>query len=177
VKYAGINIAGFDFGCGTDGTCQLGKNGAYPPGTLGNQQMAHFVKDDGLNGFRLPVGWQYLVNGNLGGTLDSNNFATYDQLVQGCLASGAALCEIDVHNYARYNGQIIGQGGPTNAQFASLWSQIAAKYANNPKIAFGVMNEPVSRFPAMVKGVYYADGSLLSTILTLIPGRHRCKLQ
>jgi endoglucanase len=100
------------------------------------------VNDDKLNAFRLPVGWQYLVNGNLGGTLDSNNFATYDKEVQACLSSGAALCEIDVHNYARWNGGIIGQGGPTNAQFASLWSQIAAKYANNPKIAFGVMNEP-----------------------------------
>ncbi|KAK3670877.1 Endoglucanase EG-II [Recurvomyces mirabilis] len=142
VKYAGINIAGFDFGCDTTGTCQLGTNGAYPPGAKGQAQMNHFVKDDGLNVFRLPVGWQYLVNGVLGGTLNAANFATYDTLVQNCLSSGAALCEIDVHNYARWNGGIIGQGGPTNAQFASLWSQIAAKYANNPKIAFGVMNEP-----------------------------------
>lgn len=31
------------------------------------------------------------------------------------------------HNYARWNGAIIGQGGPTNAQFATLWSQVAAK--------------------------------------------------
>lgn len=144
MKYAGVNIAGDDFGCSTDGTCLLGSSGAYPPGAKGNAQMLHFVRDDGLNAFRLPVGWQFLVNGNLGGSLDSTNFATYDQLVQGCLASGASLCEIDVHNYARWDGGIIGQGGPTNAQFASLWSQIAAKYANNAKIAFGVMNEPVS---------------------------------
>jgi endoglucanase len=45
-------------------------------------------------------------------------------------------------DYARWNGGIIGQGGPTNAQYASIWSQLAKHYASNPKIIFGVMNEP-----------------------------------
>jgi len=103
--------------------------------------MEHFVKDDGLNIFRLPVGWQFLVNNNLGGTLDSHNFGEYDELVQACLATGA-YCIIDIHNYARWNGGIIGQGGPTNAQFASLWSQLAAKYASQSRVIFGIMNEP-----------------------------------
>jgi hypothetical protein len=106
--------------------------------------MQHFVKDDGLNTFRIPVGWQFLLNNNLGGTLDSNAWATYDKQIQGCLNAGAALCIVDIHNYARWNGAIVGQGGPTNAQFTSLWSQIAAKYKGNSKIAFGLMNEPVS---------------------------------
>jgi endoglucanase len=105
--------------------------------------MKHFVSDDGLNTFRLPVGWQYLLNNQLGGNLDSTNFATYNGLVQGCLDAGAEMCIIDIHNYARWNGQIIGQGGPTNAQFANTWSQLASKYKSNSKIAFGVMNEPV----------------------------------
>ncbi|TKA61996.1 hypothetical protein B0A55_10246 [Friedmanniomyces simplex] len=140
VAYAGVNIAGFDFGCGTDGTCTV--SGITNPGANGIAQIDHFVKDDGLNAFRLPVGWQYLVNNNLGGTLDATNFANYNTLVQGCLSSGAAMCIVDIHNYARWNGAIIGQGGPTNAQFASLWSQLATKYKNNPKVTFGIMNEP-----------------------------------
>ncbi|KAK4575074.1 Endoglucanase EG-II [Recurvomyces mirabilis] len=140
VAYAGVNIAGFDFGCGTDGTCTT--SGVDPPGTAGINQIKHFVTDDGLNAFRLPVGWQYLVNNQLGGTLNSANLANYDSLMQGCLNSGAAMCILDVHNYARWNGQVIGQGGPTNAQFASLWSQLATKYKSNSKVAFGVMNEP-----------------------------------
>lgn len=147
VKFAGVNIAGFDFGCGTDGTCVItGTNGPYPPlASLGNPdgigQMQHFVNDDKFNLFRLPVGWQYLVNGVLGGTLYAPNLATYDQLVQGCLATGAH-CIIDIHNYARWDGGIIGQGGPTNAQFVSLWTQLATKYASQSNIIFGVMNEP-----------------------------------
>ena len=104
-------------------------------------QMLHLVKDDHLNMFRLPVGWQYLTNNGLGGTLNAANFAKYDQLVQACLGTGAT-CIIDIHNYARWNGGIIGQGGPTNAQFASLWSQIATKYASTANVAYGIMNEP-----------------------------------
>lgn len=148
VQYAGVNIAGFDFGCGTDGNCNTAK--IYPPilnfdgkggGTDGAGQMQHFYRDDNLNIFRLPVGWQYLVNNNLGGTLDGNNLAKYDQLVQGCLNTGAQ-CIIDIHNYARWNGGIIGQGGPSNDQFVSLWRQLASKYASQSRIWFGVMNEP-----------------------------------
>ncbi|KAI1332561.1 glycoside hydrolase family 5 protein [Xylariaceae sp. FL0255] len=144
VQYFGVNIAGFDFGCGTDGTCVTSQ--VDPPlqslgGADGAGQMSHFTKDLGMNIFRLPVGWQYLVDNQLGGTLNSGNAANYDQLVQACLSTGAS-CIIDIHNYARWNGAIIGQGGPTNAQFTSLWTQIATKYASTKNVIFGIMNEP-----------------------------------
>ncbi|KAI0189218.1 glycoside hydrolase family 5 protein [Xylaria flabelliformis] len=144
VQYFGVNIAGFDFGCGTDGTCVTTK--VVPPlSTLGGPdgagQMSHFAQDLSMNIFRLPVGWQFLVNNQLGGTLDSNNIGQYDQLVKACLATGAT-CIIDIHNYARWNGQIIGQGGPTDDQFANVWSQLATKYASEEKVIFGLMNEP-----------------------------------
>ena len=99
--------------------------------------MQHFVNDDKYNVFRLPVGWQFLTNDVLGGAINEDNFVKYDALVQACLATGAS-CIIDVHNYARWDSGIIGQGGPTNDQFAALWSGIAAKYATNSKIIFGV---------------------------------------
>ncbi|KAE9393635.1 endoglucanase [Gymnopus androsaceus JB14] len=144
LQFAGVNIAGFDFGCNTDGNCNV--SGAWPPltqyyGMDGAGQMTHFVEDDGYNVFRLPVGWQFLLNGVLGADLYAPNVAEYDMLVQACLATGAS-CIIDIHNYARWNGEIIGQGGPTNEQFALTWSQLATMYADEPKIIFGVMNEP-----------------------------------
>jgi endoglucanase len=145
VQYVGVNIAGFDFGCTIDGKCALtGTNKPYNivSGGTALAQMNHFVKDDTLNAFRLPVGWQFLLNNQLGGTLDGNNFAQYDSLVQGCLNSGASLCILDIHNYARWNGAIVGQGGPTNAQLADVWRQLAQKYGSQSKIVFGVMNEP-----------------------------------
>jgi endoglucanase len=57
---------------------------------------------------------------------------------------------------ARWNGQIIGQGGPTDDQFVSVWEQLAKKYASQAKIAFGVMNEP-------------HDGKIQSQFLALHP--------
>lgn len=92
VKYAGVNMAGFDFGCAMDGSCALtGSNKPYDFVSQGNgiAQMQHFVRDDTLNAFRLPVGWQFLLNNRLGAELDSGNAARYDGLVQGCLDSGA----------------------------------------------------------------------------------------
>lgn len=126
VKFAGVNIGGFDFGCKTDvslciclaqgnadhqrqGSCDMAKTlgpvmkaSADNPTTSGDgaMQMEHFVKEDKMNMFRLPVAWQYLVNSKLGGDLDANNFGSYDGLMQSCLATGA-YCIIDIHNYAR----------------------------------------------------------------------------
>ncbi|KAL5341351.1 glycoside hydrolase superfamily [Aspergillus crustosus] len=147
VWLAGINIAGFDFGCGnTQGIYTA--SGVTPPlltqgGVDGVGQMNHFVSSSGLNVFRLPVCWQYLVNNNLGGTLDATNFGIYDQLVQACLNTGS-YCVVDIHNYARWNNQVIGQssGAVTNDQFASVWYQVAAKYAGSSRVIFGLMNEP-----------------------------------
>lgn len=142
VQYMGMNIAGFEFGCEIDGTCPIGKSQS-PMGSDAIGQMQHFVNDDGMNIFRLPVSWQFLVNNKLGGTLDSNNFGKYDQLMQTCLGLGT-FCAIDLHNFARFNNQIIGQssGAVTDAQFADVWSQLATKYKSNDKVIFGLMNEP-----------------------------------
>ena len=137
--------------------------------------MSHFANDDHLNIFRLPVGWQYLVNNQLGATLNANNLANYDKEVQSCLATGA-YCIIDIHNYARWNGQIIGQGGPTNAQFASLWSQLAKKYASQSKVVFGIMNEPhdvpnITAWAASVQAAVTAIRQAGATSqLILLPG-------
>jgi endoglucanase len=103
-------------------------------------QMVHFTNSHGFNMFRLPVAWQFLVN-TCGGTLNTTNFAEYNLLVQGCLATGS-YCIIDIHNFARWDGAIIGQGGPSNEEFASLWSQLATQYASESKMVFGIMNEP-----------------------------------
>lgn len=121
-------------------------------------QMQHFTTVDQLNIYRLPVAWQFLVNWKLGGPLDPNAIGLYNDLVQGCLATGS-YCIIDIHNYARWLGNestqgvkivggaggyhnIVGQGGPTNEQFGNLWGQLADKYRNQERVIFGLANEP-----------------------------------
>ena len=87
-------------------------------------QMKHFTTDDGLNVYRLPVCWQYLVS-NLGGNLNQGNLAVYDQLVQGCLSTGS-YCIIDIHNYARWSDAVVGQsnGYVTSDHLSSVWWQM-----------------------------------------------------
>ncbi|EPE07999.1 endoglucanase ii [Ophiostoma piceae UAMH 11346] len=146
VQFLGIAIAGGDIGCIIDGSCNLGQV-EMPLSTLGGAdglgQMKHFVNDDGLNLFRLPTSWQYLINSeeSASSVLDEGNAANYDQLVQACLSTGA-YCMIDVHNFARFNGAVIGQGGPSDELFAGLWAALATKYAKEEKIIFEVTNEP-----------------------------------
>ncbi|CAN8104723.1 unnamed protein product [Discula destructiva] len=172
--YAGVSIAGLDFGCSTDGTCTAG--GALFPST-GAAQMQHFSSKNSLNIFRLPVGWQFLTNHVLGGDLDATNFGQYHTLMQSCLAIEGAKCLIDIHNYARWNGDIIGQSGasgPTNAQFAALWTSLATEYANNTNVFFGLMNEPhdltISTWADTVQAVVTAIRTVAPDNTILMPG-------
>ncbi|KAF8999145.1 endoglucanase [Cyathus striatus] len=173
LKFTGINISGFDFGCNSDGSCTA--SAAWPPltkyyGADGAGQMQHFVGDDGFNIFRLPVGWQFLTNDVLGGPLDEDNWTEYNDLIQACLDTGAS-CIVDIHNYARWNGEIIGQGGPTNEQFASTWSAIAAKLKDQPRILFGVMNEP-HEFQTSTAAVTAIRNAGATSQLILLPGNN-----
>lgn len=113
--------------------------------------MEHFSKADGMNIYRLPVSWQFLTNYTLGGELEYNHFGIYNELVQGCLKTGS-YCIIDIHNYARWEGSanIIGQGGPTNEHFASVWRKLAQVYKKEKKIVFGLMNEPHNRMKSIL---------------------------
>ncbi|POR34316.1 Endoglucanase EG-II [Tolypocladium paradoxum] len=144
VKYLGVATAGIDFGCAINGSCPR-STASFPLTSLGGGdgagQMEHFVKDDNLNMFRLPTSWQFILNGQLGGKLSAANFANYNRLMQACLDTGA-YCMIDLHNFARWDGGIVGQGGPKDDELADVWQQLALKYANNDKVVFGLMNEP-----------------------------------
>jgi hypothetical protein len=131
----GVNLAGFDFSAYTDGSWN--GTGVDPP----ISQIDHFAKQ-GVNIFRVPFGWQ-LATPQLGGQIDSNFLSRYDKVVNAALAASTQpYVIIDLHNYARWNGGIIGQGGPSNDQFANIWSQFASHYKSQSRIIFGIMNEP-----------------------------------
>lgn len=49
---------------------------------------------------------------------------------------------LDVHNYFRYRGQLIGSANVSYTAFTKFWSKLASLYVDNPKIIFGTMNEP-----------------------------------
>ncbi|KIO31992.1 glycoside hydrolase family 5 protein, partial [Tulasnella calospora MUT 4182] len=91
-----------------------------------------------------------------------------------------AYCIIDIHNYARWNGNIINQSGGavTNAHFVSVWTQIATKYASQSRVVFGVMNEPhdvpdINIWAATVQAVVTAIRNAGATSqMILLPGNN-----
>ncbi|KZP02120.1 glycoside hydrolase family 5 protein [Athelia psychrophila] len=124
----------------------------------------------------LTFSWN-LMTPTLGGSIDGTWFSTFDKTVQAALSSSTSPYVIlDLHNYARWNGGIIGQGGPTNAQFANVWSQIAKKYASQSKIIFGIMNEPhdIPSIPDWAASVQAAINAIraagATTQYMLLPG-------
>ena len=78
---------------------------------------------------------------SVNGPLDPDFFGQYDKFVQEVLKNGGKPI-IDVHNYARYHGKVVGQSEVTDDNFVDLWSKIATKYANSPEVIFGIVNEP-----------------------------------
>ncbi|EPT01469.1 hypothetical protein FOMPIDRAFT_100175 [Fomitopsis schrenkii] len=166
-RLGGVNTAGFDFSVDTSG--DYSGTPAPPPTT----QYTHFT-GEGANLYRIPFAWQ-LMTPTLGGTINSTFFSEYDTVVQAALSSGSGVYVIvDLHNYARWNGDIIGQGGPTNAQFASIWTQLAAEYGSNDRIIFGLMNEPhdltVSEWATSLQYVVTELRSAGSENYLLLPG-------
>lgn len=144
MRYLGVAIPGIDFGCDIDGSCPTDTSSvpllSYKGGD-GAGQMKHFAEDDGLNVFRISATWQFVTNNTVDGKLDELNWGSYNKVIDACLVTGA-YCMIDMHNFARYNGGIIGQGGVDDDVFVNLWVQIAKYYEKNDKIIFGLMNEP-----------------------------------
>lgn len=161
----GVNLAGAEFG-GLRGV--YGKAYIYPNAN----EMAAFAKL-GANVFRLPVRWERLQP-VAGGALDPAEMRRLDTAIG--LAGGVGVnVVIDIHNYARFAGKTIGKpGGPPSAAFADLWSRLAARYRHNPKVVFGLMNEPVKigalEWAAIAAEAVSAIRRTGATNLVLVPG-------
>ncbi|KAJ3144544.1 hypothetical protein HK101_002652 [Irineochytrium annulatum] len=140
VQFAGLNEAGLEFGLGINGP-----DGGAIPGSQGvnffapNPAAMKHAMDSFANIFRIPFAWERIQPSANGG-LNAAYLALVDGAVQTANAQGAVAL-LDVHNYARYNSQVLGSQIP-GSYLNSLWSQLATKYASNPNVWFGLMNEP-----------------------------------
>jgi hypothetical protein len=61
-------------------------------------------------------------------------------------------CVIDIHNYHRYRGQLLGSAAVPYNTFTNLWYRLAGLFKTNPRVIFGTMNQPY--------GVSYLDALL-----------------
>jgi endoglucanase len=129
----GVSLAGAEFGDGAlPGT--YGTNYTYPR----SYEVDHFMAL-GMNVFRLPFRWERLQRQQFA-AFDSAELGRIDTFVNYATGRGAYVL-LDPHNYARYYGAVIGAGVPTSA-FADFWGKLAGRYKTNPRVIFGLMNEP-----------------------------------
>ena len=132
-KMIGVSQAGAEFGKGRGA---FNKAYTYP----GAKQLDYCQKKE-LRVIRLPFKWERMQH-QLMAPLDPAEVARMDGVVK--LARDRDLKLIlDMHNYARYDGKLIGTTEVPNAAYADVWQKLASHYRDEEAIfAYGIMNEP-----------------------------------
>ena len=132
--FGGVNLAGAEFGetelPGTYGTDYI-----YPTPA----EIDYYV-DEGMNAIRIPFRWERLQPA-LGGPLDGSDLGGLRAIVGYATRRGLHVI-LDPHNYARYFGELVGSSAVPDAAFADFWARLAAEFADEPAVIFGLMNEP-----------------------------------
>jgi len=133
LAFKGVSLAGAEFGQNNiPGIYE--KDYIYP-----DQTETDYFKGKGMNTLRVPFLWERLQR-TLNADFDATELSRLDAFVTATTAKGVNVV-LDPHNYARYNGQVIGSG-VSNAAFADFWSRLATRYKSNSKVIFAIMNEP-----------------------------------
>ncbi|POW22232.1 hypothetical protein PSHT_01486 [Puccinia striiformis] len=167
--FSKINLAGFDFGAQTNGQYTSNTNPAMPPP---DSQIPHFLAQN-VNFFRVPVAWEFLQP-EMNGKLNDANLKTYQTFIEK-ITTGGAYVAIDLHSFARYKGQIVGESSSTPASaLVSLWSQLGAVFKDNPLVMFGLSNEPhdldITKWATTVQAVVTKLRTDKIENILLIPG-------
>src|SRR5688500_11083086 len=120
---------------------------------------------------RLPFRWERLQPTRRA-ALDAAELGRLTTTVSHMTDKGASVI-LDPHNYARYQGQVIGAGIP-NADFADFWARLSAVFRGNSKVIFGLMNEPHSmpteQWLSAANAAIGAIRNAGATNLILVPG-------
>ena len=132
----GVNISGGEFN-GTTVPGVYDTNYIYP-----SQFEISYFASKGMTVIRVPFSWERMQP-TANGPLDPTELGRFDTVVNMATTAGLSVVA-DPHNYGAYYGTTIGvPGGQPNSMFANFWSQMATHYKSNPKVIFGLMNEPV----------------------------------
>ncbi len=137
IKLVGVNLSGAGFGPsvvpGVHGT-----NYIYPA-----ESYYKKYADNGMNLVRLPFLWER-IQPRLNTELNSAELARLIQSLDYAQKHGVKVI-LDLHNYYRYFGKLIGSAEVPISSFANVWQRLAQKVLNHPAVyGYGLMNEPYS---------------------------------
>ncbi|MBN2718886.1 MAG: glycoside hydrolase family 5 protein [Deltaproteobacteria bacterium] len=108
--------------------------------TKGYASYLKWFREWGMTTVRLPFKWEYLEP-ELGGEFDASELEEL-KITVFSLRTYRAKIIIDLHNYARYDGDLIGSSDVPVAAFADTWRRLAEIFKPYPEVMFGIMNEP-----------------------------------
>ncbi|KAJ8092753.1 hypothetical protein PM082_007082 [Marasmius tenuissimus] len=115
-----------------------------------------FVDQENINLFRVTFLMERMcpLATGLGSTFNETYFDEYADAINYITVEKGVYALLDPHNYMRYNdpssqpfsGSVIGNtSDPTAAtteQFGEFWTELAGRFVDNPKVIFGINNEP-----------------------------------
>jgi endoglucanase len=134
LRWRGVNLSGAEY------------NTTAVPGRYGYQYVypsvssVDYFQSKGMNLIRLPFLWERLQP-TLNAPLDATELQRLTSFVDTTTAKGITVL-IDPHNYGRYRQQVLGSTGVPHTAFGDFWSRVAVQFRSNPRVIFGLMNEP-----------------------------------
>lgn len=128
----GINLSGAEFGSQN----RYGKDYIYP--SLSDLQ---FYVDRGVELVRLPIKWERMQT-SLGGGLDPAELARLQKFLADANSLGVKVI-VDLHNYGRYGGKVVGSQELPSTVLADFWQKMAVAIGDSPALlGYDLMNEP-----------------------------------
>jgi len=123
----GVNLPGGSF-----------SSGSFYPTTSAEWAYYH---GKALNLVRMGFLWER-VQPTLNGTLSTTELSKMDSAIALAAAQGMSVI-LDMHNYDRYNSNVIGSASVSYANYQNAWQQLAAHYQNMAGVyGYDIMNEP-----------------------------------
>jgi len=133
----GVNLSGAGFGPSVV-PGKHGTNYTYPA-----ESYYKKYSDLGMPLVRLPFLWER-IQPKLNSPLNAEEFARLKQSLDFAQKHNVKVI-LDLHNYYRYYGKLIGSKEVPISSFAAVWKQIVQQVVNHPAVeGYGLMNEPHS---------------------------------
>jgi len=166
LTYVGVN-EGMGPNAAQNGIGVYGTNWTYPT----DAEML-YEKSQGMNIIRLGFIAER-VAANASGALSAPDLALLDPIVDYATSIGLKVI-LDDHDYGDYFGTELLANTTANTEFDTFWANLAANFASNPNVYFGIMNEPnvqtAAQWAAVAQGAVDAIRAAGATQEILVSG-------
>lgn len=163
----GVNLSSGEYASGTiPGT--YGTNYIYP-----SSATANYFLNNGMNVYRIPF-----IAGRVqlfpGANLSTTELSHLDATINYITNATGKYAILDPHNYGSLFGGKVGQSACPISVFADFWAKLATHYQSNPRVIFGLMNEPNGQSASIwwqaAQAAVNAIRNVNATQLILVPG-------